>query len=104
MISLNLLSSQYHFGAHYLELLLSAGSPADTQFANVKSKLITLGSVYFKSERFFPVSYLALILEQHACEKRWGPNSCVHHLLREMGVSTITLFQLYDKMFKAKVS
>ena len=93
-----------HPGALYLELRLSHGCPPDTQFANVKSKLITLGSLYFKSERFFPVSYLALLLEQHACERRWGPASCVQRLLRDMGVATVTLFQLYDKMFKAKVS
>lgn len=86
----------------YLELRSSAVSSAGTQFTNVHSKLISLGAIYAKSERFFPVSYLAQILEERACEKRWKVNG-VHCLLREMGVATITLFKIYDMMFKAKV-
>jgi nuclear pore complex protein Nup155 len=81
---------------------LSSQSPADIQFANVRSKLVSLGSTYAKSERFFPVDYLAVMLEEFACEKGW--NIChVHRLLREMGVPTTTLFKIYDMMFKAKV-
>ena len=74
----------------------------DTQFANVQSKLVTLGALYSKSERFFPVEYLAFILEQRACEKKWRLTS-VHRLLKEMGVATVSLFTIYDKMFKQKV-
>lgn len=83
-------------------MMSSTGSGVDTQFANVRSKLVTLGSIYFKSERFFPVEYLAMILEQRACENDWHINS-VHRLLKEMGVSVMTLFSIYDKLFKAKV-
>ena len=77
-------------------------SSAGTQFANVHSKLMSLGAIYAKSERFFPVSYLTQILEERACEKKWKVNG-VHCLLREMGVTTVTLFKIYDMMFKAKV-
>ena len=84
-------------------MVSSAGSPAEVQYSNVHSKLITLGSVYSRSERFFPVRYLALILEQHACERGWGSHS-VHQLLKEMGVSTMALFQVYDNMCRARVS
>lgn len=86
----------------YLELRSTARSSADIQFANVRSKLVSLGSTYAKSERFFPVDYLAVMLEQHSCEKRWNPYS-VHRLLREMGIHTTALFKIYDMMFKAKV-
>lgn len=87
---------------HYLELRSSARPSVDTQFSNVRSKLVSLGSTYAKSERFFPVDYLALMLEQHACERRWIVYS-VHRLLAEMGVPTTLLFKIYDMMFKAKV-
>ncbi len=89
-------------GVHYLELRLSASSPVGAQFDNVHSKLVTLGSLYSKSERFFPVEYFALALEQRACEKGWNV-SAVHRLLKEMGVATTKLFTIYDKMFKQKV-
>ena len=72
------------------------------QFANVRSKLVSLGATYSKSERFFPVEYLAVMLEEHACEKQWNVYH-VHRLLRDMGVHTTDLFKIYDMMFKAKV-
>lgn len=84
------------------ELRLSATSLPDTQFSNVRSKLVTLGSLYSKTERFFPVEYLAFMLEQRACERGWDIRS-VHRLLTEMGVATTALFAIYDKMFKQKV-
>lgn len=83
------------------ELRSSATSSVDTQFVNLRSKLVSLGSTYAKSERFFPVEYLALTLEQQACERHWRANS-VHRLLREMGVATLPLYKIYDNMFKAK--
>ena len=89
-------------GVHYLELRQSRSSQADTQFAHVSSKLVSFGALYSKSERFFPVEYLALALEQRACEMGWATNS-VHRLLTDMGVATTTLFTIYDKMFKQKV-
>lgn len=85
-------------GVHYLELWHAAGPSIE----NVRSKLFSLAPTYAKSERFFPVEYLTLLLEQHSCERRW-PVDSVQLLLREMGVPIALLFNMYDKMFKAKV-
>lgn len=83
-------------------VLMSAGTSPNVQFGSVQSKLVSLGAIYSRSERFFPVAYLALMLEQHACNKGWEVTA-VHGLLRELGVSMTVLFKIYDKMFKAKV-
>ena len=68
----------------------------------VKDKVITLGRVYGRSERFFPLEYLVEILEQHSCQRRWEVEF-VYQCLLEVGVSVRALFDIYNKMFKAKV-
>ncbi len=87
----------------YLELRASASSSTKSQFENVRSKLTSLGCVYGGSERFFPVKYLAMMLEEHACARGWEVEG-VHRTLREIGVTMVTLFKIYDKMFKFKVN
>lgn len=85
------------------ELQLTLNAPLPSQMQAVRTKLSHLGPLYARSERFFPLEYLALILEKYSCQRRWE-KEFVHQLFLEIGVSMTTLFTVYDKMFKAKVN
>lgn len=67
----------------------------------LRSKLVGQGQLYARSERFFPLSYLALRLEQEAARSSW-PAGFVHQTLQEIGVSLPKLFAVYNQMFKEK--
>ena len=77
-------------------------SSTRASFESVRAKMLHLGSLYSRSERFFPMEFLALTLEKHACERSWDVAS-VCSLFLEMGVPLMELFKVYDKLFKAKV-
>jgi hypothetical protein len=64
---------------------------------------VFLGATYAGNERFFPLEYIVQLMEQHSCKKNWEVKF-VYEVMQEIGVSTKTLFSIYDKMFKAKVS
>ena len=64
---------------------------------------MSLGATFAGNERFFPLEYIILLMEQHSCKKNWEVEF-VYEVMQEIGVSTKTLFVIYDKMFKAKVS
>ena len=85
------------------ELQLTLNAPPPSQMQAVRTKLSHLGPLYARSERFFPLEYLTLILEKYSCQRRWE-RGFVHQLFLEIGVSMTTLFTVYDKMFKAKVT
>lgn len=65
--------------------------------------MISLGATYSGSERFFPLEYIVQLMEQHSCKKNWG-EKFVYEVMQEIGVSMKTLFFVYDKIFKTKVS
>lgn len=77
-------------------------SSSRTSFESVRTKMVHLGSLYGRSEHFFPKEFLTLTLEKHSCELSWD-KAGVYNLLREMGVPLVELFNVYDKLFKAKV-
>ncbi len=68
----------------------------------IRTKLMQLGPLYSASERFFPLRYLVVSLEKHACQRGWE-RGFPHQLLLEIGVSLKSLFLVYDEMYKAKV-
>ena len=47
--------------------------------------------------------YIVQLLELHSCRLQWEVGF-VHHTLQEVGVSLTTLFPIYDRMFKSKVT
>ena len=83
------------------ELRSTYGSEAQKQ--SIRGKLMSLGTTYAGSERFFPLEYIIQLMEQYSCKNSWGVEF-VYEVMLEIGVSVKTLFIVYDKMFKAKVS
>lgn len=84
-----------------VELRSSDGSEA--QKRSIRSKLMSLGAIYAGNERFFPLEDIIQLMEQHSCKLNWEVEF-VYEVMQEIGVSMKTLFIVYDKMFKAKVS
>ena len=84
-----------------IELRSTNGSEAQKQ--SIRDKLMSLGTTYAGNERFFPLEYIIQLVEHHSCKKNWGVEF-VYEVMQEIGVSVKTLFVIYDKMFKAKVS
>ena len=69
----------------------------------LRTKLVELGQLYSRSERYFPLAYLVQLLEQTSCKQGWEAGF-VHQTLLEVGVSITALFNTYDHLFKTKVS
>ncbi|XP_064386411.1 nuclear pore complex protein Nup155-like isoform X2 [Halichondria panicea] len=85
-----------------IDSVLRVGPPtAPAQMQAIRTKLMQLGPLYSASERFFPLRYLVVSLEKHACQRGWE-RGFPHQLLLEIGVSLKSLFLVYDEMYKAK--
>lgn len=83
------------------ELHSSARSPAQTRMHGMRTKLLVLGQIYARSERFFPLSCIVELLERHSCQLQWDVHF-VAGTLQELGSSLPSLFSIYDRLFKAK--
>ena len=78
------------------------GGHSPSQMHGLQTKLVELGHLYSRSERYFPLDYLVQLLEQNACRQDWEAGF-VYQTLLEVGVAITTLFSIYDRLFKAKV-
>ena len=79
------------------------GGHSPGQMHGLQTKLVELGQLYSRSERYFPLSYLVQLLEQTGCRLEWDVGF-VHQTLLKVGVAITTLFNIYDHLFKAKVT
>jgi nuclear pore complex protein Nup155 len=79
------------------------GGHSPSQMHGLRTKLVELGHLYSRSERYFPLDYLVQLLEQNACRQDWEAGF-VYQTLLEVGVAITTLFSIYDRLFKAKDS
>ena len=79
------------------------GGHSPSQMHGLRTKLVELGQLYSRSERYFPLAYLVQLLEQTSCKQGWEAGF-VHQTLLEVGVSITALFNTYDHLFKTKVS
>ena len=81
---------------------IPVGVHSPSQMHGLRTKLVELGQLYSRSERYFPLAYLVQLLEQTGCRHDWDA-AFVHQTLLEIGVAMTTLFTIYDRLFKAKV-
>ncbi|XP_062607131.1 nuclear pore complex protein Nup155-like [Saccostrea cucullata] len=68
---------------------------------NLQNKLLPIGRLYIKSDRYFPIAFLVKHLEQRSCDldlnTRW-----VFLLMLDIGVPPSKLLEIYDRLFKSR--
>lgn len=80
------------------ELAQCSHKSNEDQMAVIISKVRDLGRQFTISSPCFPVAYLVMQLEVLSCELE-VVKSHVHKLMVELGVSVLTLLDIYDQMF-----
>ncbi|XP_028403590.1 nuclear pore complex protein Nup155-like isoform X2 [Dendronephthya gigantea] len=83
------------------ELNRTRHSSPDDRMTALRYKFVVLGKTYVHSERYFPLSFLVRVLEQHCCRLNWE-SVWVFETLLEIGVALPVLHRIYDRLFKAK--
>ncbi|KAJ8305762.1 hypothetical protein KUTeg_016307 [Tegillarca granosa] len=68
---------------------------------NIRNKLVSIGKLYIKTERYYPAAFIIKYLEQRSCEINLS-TKWVFEMMLETGLSVGKLLEIYDRMFKSR--